>query len=241
MPNRHARRAIASTKKKSAQRHDDLLARGERVPTGLAPLKIPREFLVIADAVEEALAEWPQFPPHLDCYRRAAVSTTMLSVITRRTWHVNAGRFMADSGREGGETEMLGWSPERGRREGVLESHAWSVCLLDRVVSSGFQNMRADRVLIFDTSSRYLPRSVELIGGEWKRPVLPLAYGTQRDLRAAGYIYEADAQASETELMFVSQYGDVIEIVARRAMSKYLAAQRESDGRASSRGRPATP
>ena len=184
-------------------------------------LVIPRTFGIVADSVEASLAERPARHPAIDCYRRAAVSHIVLSVVTGREWYLNAGRFFADTGARDCDVERLGWSPEDGRREGGLggvELHAWATCPLDPLPSTGLHDVRADRLVIFDPSSRHLPENARAIGGHWSRPVLPVAYGTRRDLFAAGYEYEVDVEATERVWSVVTAALPMIEAISRRAL-----------------------
>jgi len=183
-------------------------------------LAIPRAYLVVADAVEASLAELPARHPAMDCLRRGAVSHIVLSVVTGREWYLNAGRFFADTGAGDCKVERVGWSPEDGRREGLggVELHAWATCPLDPLPSTGLHDVGADRLVIFDLSSRHLPENARAIGGRWGRPVLPVAYGTRRDLFAAGYEYEVDLEATERVWRLVIAALPMIETISRRAL-----------------------
>ena len=190
-------------------------------------LAIPRAYVVVADAVEASLAELPARHPAMDCLRRAAVSHIVLSVVTGREWYLNAGRFFADTGARDCDVERVGWSPEDGRREGLggVELHAWATCPLDPLPSTGLHDVGADRLVIFDPSSRHLPDNARGLGGHWSRPVLPVAYGTRRDLFAAGYEYEVDVEATERVWAMVRASSPMIEAISRRAVVRLNSAR----------------
>jgi len=131
----------------------------------------------IADVIEQTLADaYPERVPFTLCLQRASITHHLLNHLTdSNQWAMQAGGLMAPVAE--GDDYCIGWDFAAGTAagHGVGEIHIWAI-------------NRATQVIV-DSTSRHFPEMARKMGRQWRRELLPTAWGAPHFLSEGGYHY----------------------------------------------------